>query len=259
MDSWTIVTGASSGIGADFARIAAKEKRNVVISARRKDRLDAIAEELKSLGAPHVETVVADLAKPGAADEVWNAAIAKGRVDILVNNAGLGSHDAFAVSDWEREHMMLEVNITALTRLMKLAVPHMLEAGSGKIINVASIASYFPGPNMAAYHATKAYVLSLSDAVHEELQGTKVTITSLCPGVTQSEFFESADMGAVPMIAKGGLPTSMSVARAGWSGAKAGQRVVVPGATNWILTQLPRVMPKPWMMRMIKSALSKPA
>ncbi|MEM9250135.1 MAG: SDR family oxidoreductase [Pseudomonadota bacterium] len=257
MASWTVVTGASSGIGADFARIAAKENRRVVISARRKDRLEALATELTELGAPEVEIVEADLAVAGAADTLWAAAVAKGPVDVLVNNAGLGSHDPFASAEWAREEMMLEVNITALTRLMKLAVPQMLEAGEGRIINVASIAGFMPGPGMAAYHATKAYVVSLSDAVGHELKGTKVTVTALCPGATQSEFFTSADMTDVRMINSMKLPTAMSVAKAGWDGAKAGKRVVIPGALNWLTAQMPRIVPKVWMMSSIETLMSK--
>ncbi len=257
MKSWTVVTGASSGIGADFARIAAKEKRNVVISARRGDRLAALAEELKGLGAPEVEIVEVDLASDGAADKLWTTATSKGQIDVLVNNAGLGSHDPFATGEWAREEMMLEVNISALTRLMKLAVPHMLEAGTGRIINVASIAGFMPAPGMATYHATKAYVVSLSAAVWEELRGSKVSVTALCPGATQTEFFDSADMNDVRIIASMKLPTAMSVAQVGWAGAKAGKRLVIPGTINWMTTLSARLLPTTWMMRILQTLMAK--
>ena len=259
MDKWTLVTGASSGIGADFARIAARERRNVAISARRKDRLEALAEELRSLGAPQVEIVQADLAEPGAADALWAAATAKGQVEILVNNAGLGTHDPFATDNWAREETMLEVNVMAMTRLMKLAVQHMLEAGAGRIINVASVAGFMPGPGMAAYHASKAYVVSLSEAVAEELRGTNVTVTALCPGATESEFFDSADMRDVRLVKRTKLPTAMSVAQAGWAGAKGGRRIIVPGGMNWVFTQAPRFVPKAWLMRVSRSVMAKEA
>ncbi|MEM1428799.1 MAG: SDR family NAD(P)-dependent oxidoreductase [Pseudomonadota bacterium] len=259
MDTWTVVTGASSGLGADFARIAAKERRNIVISARREDRLKALAEELTGLGAQAVEVVAADLADATAADTLWNAAVARGPVDNLVNNAGLGAHDPFESGDWGREAASIEVNIKALTGLMKLAVPHMKEAGRGRILNVASVAGFLPGPGMAVYNATKAYVVSLSEAVAEELSGTKVTVTALCPGATQTEFFDSADMGSVRLVKSGGLPTSMSVARAGWAGAKAGQRLVVPGASNWMVTQMPRVLPRSALTKIIKRLMAKEA
>lgn len=257
MTDYTLVTGASSGIGEAFAIIAAREARNIIITARREDRLKTLSEKLKSEGAGEVHVIAADLAKAEDRERLWTEATALGAIDILVNNAGLGSHGRFADADWDREALSIEVNVMALTWLMKKAMVHMTQNRRGRILNVASVAGFVPGPNMAVYHATKAYVLSLSEAVAEEVSGTDVSVTVLCPGATQSEFFEGADMDGVTLIKDRNLPTSMEVARQGWSGMKARNRVVVPGAMNKLSAATGRLLPRFLTLKATKYVMGK--
>ncbi|MEM8631119.1 MAG: SDR family oxidoreductase [Pseudomonadota bacterium] len=259
MTTWTLVTGASSGIGRAFAERAAREGRAVLIAARRTDKLEELAPKLTELGAEDVRIVTADLSKDAEVEALWTAATSgEDTVDFLVNNAGLGSHGQFDVADWTREKLSLAVNIDGLTHLMKLAVPHMKENRKGRILNVASIAGFLPSPNMAVYAATKAYVLSLSEAVAEELDGTGVTVTALCPGATESEFFSSADMLGTS-IAKNTskLPSSKEVAEAGWLAAKMGSRIIVPGVMNKTIAFIPRIMPRWAITRITKNVMGE--
>ncbi len=257
MTDYTLVTGASSGIGEAFAIIAAREKRNVIVTARRLDRLETLAETLKQEGAGEVHAIAADLARPEDRERLWSEATAMGTIDILINNAGLGSHGLFAEADWDREALSIDVNVTALTWLMKKAVMHMTENRRGRILNVASVAGFLPGPNMAVYHATKAYVISLSEAVAEEVSGTDVSVTALCPGATESEFFDGAEMHDVNLVKGQNLPSSMEVAREGWSGMKARSRVVVPGAMNKLSAATGRLLPRFLTLKATKYVMGK--
>ncbi|MFL4471492.1 SDR family NAD(P)-dependent oxidoreductase [Tateyamaria armeniaca] len=244
MANWTLITGASEGLGVEFAHIAAKEKRNVILAARSKDKLEKVAERVRALG---VEAVVipADLSETGEVDRLWKEATKGRSVDVLVNNAGLGSNGSFAdEATWEREMSSINVNMLALTRLMKLAIPHMKGLDKGRILNVASIAGFSPGPGMAVYCATKAYVLSLSEAVGNELSGTNVTVTALCPGTTATNFFEDAKMTDAKLLEFAKPMDPAIVAEAGWLQARIGKPVVVPGAMNKLITVLPRFVPR---------------
>ena len=177
---------------------------------------------------------------------LWEEGSQGRRIDMLVNNAGLGRHGDFGDGqDWTRELSSIQVNMLALTTLMKQAIPHMLAAGGGSILNVASTAAFMPGPNMAVYHATKAYALSLSEAVAEELSGTGVTVTALCPGATATNFFEDADMHGIGLLKLGRPMAARPVAQAGWEAAKRGRRVIVPGLRNKLFAVAPRFSPPP--------------
>ena len=242
--AWTLITGASEGLGVEFARLAAKEGRNVILAARSKDKLEKVAEEAREKG---VEALVipADLSNMDEVDRLWSEATDGREIDVLVNNAGLGFNGDFAdAQGWQRELSSINVNMLALTRLMKLAIPHMQNLPKGRILNVASVAGFTPGPNMAVYHATKAYVLSLSEAVAEELRGTNVTITALCPGATATNFFDDADMHDVRLLKMAKPMKASEVAEQGWLQARIGQRVVVPGAMNKVFAFLPRLSPR---------------
>lgn len=255
-DTYTLVTGASEGIGKELARQSAKAGRSVILAARSKEKLEALAVELRDYDID-VIVMPADLGKPKEVERLWKDATAKGRrIDILVNNAGLGSHGYFAEADWAREALSIEVNVVALTRLMKLAVPHMIEARQGRILNVASIAGFMPGPNMAVYHATKAYVVSLSEAVNVELHGKNVSVTALCPGPTQSNFFNEADMKKV-RLTRGRLPTAASVAEAGWRAMIARKSVAVPGVMNTVMAFMPRITPRVILNAVTKRVMAK--
>lgn len=244
MKNWTLITGASEGLGVEFARLAAAEGRNLILTARSKDKLNALAEELRS---DTVEAVVipADLNDLKQAEKMWAKASENRRIDIVINNAGLGRHGHFDDADgWERELTTINVNITALSLLMKRAIAHMHKNGGGRVMNLASTAAFMPGPNMAVYHATKAYVLSLSEAVAEELRGTGITITAVCPGATTTAFFDAADMRGIRLLKMGKPMAAAPVARTAWNAMLKGRRVIVTGLMNKISAFLPRISPR---------------
>ena len=227
-----LVTGASSGIGADLARELAKDGHDLVLSARNVPAMDALAAELKNHGASSV-VIAADLARPGAAVELAGTLEARGlQIDVLVNNAGLGGVGRFDQMDPQRVSDMLMINIVALTELTRLLVPGMVARRRGRVLLVASTASFQPGPRMAVYFATKAYVLSLGEALAHELRRTGVTVTTLCPGATATNFFKAA--GANEIALQPAMSAS-EVARIGYRALTTGRRVVITGILNRIL------------------------
>ncbi|SDW33943.1 SDR family NAD(P)-dependent oxidoreductase [Litoreibacter albidus] len=240
---YVLITGASEGIGKAIARRAAKDGRDLILSARSEDKLEALAAELRSSGRT-VHVIVADLNTSDGAAQLWAEAVQIGQIDVLVNNAGLGINGPFVKTDTTREDTSVQVNIVALTQLMKSAAQHMHANGAGKILNVASTAAFMPGPHMAVYHASKSYVLSLSEAVAQELAGGDFTVTALCPGATKTEFFKDADMHDVRLLKLGLMMSAEDVADAGWSGMMRGKRVVVPGLANKVFAVLPRFVPR---------------
>jgi len=247
---WTLITGASEGLGREFAALAAADGHALILSARQQDKLQALASDLRARHGVEVVVIPADLSRPDEADRLWTSATTGRVVSVLVNNAGLGRNGPFADPDgWPREEATLAVNAVALTVLMKRAVVAMTSAGQGAILNVASTAGFVPGPQMAVYHATKAYVLSLSEAVADELRGTGVTISVLCPGATQTEFFKADGAEKASFLTRMPLPTAASVAKAGWVGLKARHRSIVPGPNNRLSAFLPRLLPRAWTTR----------
>ena len=257
MAKFTLITGASEGLGVEFARIAASEGHSLILTARSEDKLNALAAELRS-DNNEILVIPADLSKDGEAEQVWSAATDGRQVDVLVNNAGLGYNGPFDNADgWARELNSINVNLVALTRLMKLAIPHMKSQEHARILNVASVAGVMPGPNMAVYHATKAYVLSLSQAVAEELRGTNVTVTALCPGATATNFFNEADMHSVRLLKLAPPAKAADVAALGWAKAKSGKRIVTPGVMNVIMTFSTRLLPASWVTRITALVMGK--
>jgi short-subunit dehydrogenase len=234
-----LVTGASSGIGADIARELGKRGANVILVARRRDRLEKLAAEFLPLG---VKAVVAPC---DIADEAARVALAAAHpnVDILVNNAGLGVFGMFADSAWKNLENMLAVNVTALTHLTHLFAAPMAARGYGRVMMVASTAAYQPVPLYAAYAATKAYVLSLSDALNVEYKTKGVKFTTLSPGTTQSEFFEVAAQKKSMMVEKT-MMTSEAVAKTGVDAMAAGKGSVVAGAMNAAMAFATRFAPR---------------
>lgn len=244
MAKWTLITGASEGLGVEFAKLAAREKRNLVLTARSTDKLELLAKTHRETGID-VVVIPADLSQPEDVKRLWAEATQGRAIDVLVNNAGLGSHGPFAdVGTWGREDHSIAVNLHALTYLMKQAIPHMQSAGGGRVLNVASLAGFVPGPSMAVYHATKAYVLSLSEAVAAELSGTDVTVTALCPGATATNFFNEANMNGLRLHKVGAPMDAFAVAEEGWLEARIGKRVVVPGLMNKLSAAMPRFTPR---------------
>lgn len=240
-----LVTGASSGIGLELATLLARNRHDLVLVARNRDRLEAIAGGLREEFAAKVTVLPKDLAAPGAPDEVARELSENGTVvDILVNNAGLGAYGSFATTPLQKELESIQVNAVALTHLTKLVLPGMLERRRGRILNVASTAAFQPGPLMAVYYATKAYVLSFSEALANETAGTGVTVTTLCPGPTLTEFQSRAGFGNVPLLKSPLVMSAADVARAGYEGMMRGQGLVIPGTINKALVQALRVTPR---------------
>ena len=241
---WTLITGASSGLGAEFARIAARGGRRLILSARSEDKLEALAAELS--GRLEVVVIPADLSRPGAAERLWREASEGRRIEILVNNAGLGLQRRFGDGGTDEVETLVAVNVSAATILMQAAVAHMRREGAGHIMNVASVAAFIPGPGMAVYHATKAYLLSLSDAVSSELSAEEsdVTVTALCPGPVDTGFFEAAGMEASGPSGPMRPARARDVAQAGWEAMLAGRKTVVPGGMTRIAALAGRVLPR---------------
>lgn len=257
MPNWTLITGASEGLGVEFAHIAAAEGRSLVLTARSEDKLDTLASKLRS-DTVQVEVIPADLSDPDEAQRLWDAASDGRRIDMLVNNAGLGQHGDFGDGQgWARELASIHVNMVSLTALMKRAIPHMQAAGGGRILNVSSTAAFMPGPNMAVYHATKAYVLSLSEAVATELKGSGVSVTALCPGATATRFFDDADMHGIRLLTLARPMAARPVAEAGWRAASRGKRVVVPGLMNKLFAIAPRFTPRPLVAWVASKVMGK--
>jgi short-subunit dehydrogenase len=241
--SLALVTGASGGIGAEIARVLAPD-HDLVLVARSAAKLDALATEL---GGARV--IAADLSDPGAVGKI---AAELPEVDVLVNNAGVGDFGAFAAEDTERILGMIQLNITSLTALTRQYLPAMLERRQGRVMNVASTASFQPGPLMAVYYATKSYVLSFSEALHEETRGTGVSVTALCPGPTASGFQAAADMELSPLVANRKLPSAADVAAYGVKAMQRGDAVAVPGAMNKIMAASVRLTPRPVIRRLVR-------
>jgi short-subunit dehydrogenase len=231
-----VVTGASSGIGMELSRLLAADGYDLFLVARSEEKLRALARELG-----HATVIVADLTLPTAPRKVFDTA---GPVDVLINNAGYGLSGAFIETDLKKELEMIQVNIAALTHLTKLFVRPMVERRSGRILNVASTAAFQPGPLMAVYYATKAYVLSFSEAIAEELRGSGVTVTALCPGPTATGFADVAGVNASRLFKMTTPMSSASVAQFGYRAMLKGKRVAIPGLRNKLLAQSIRVSPR---------------
>jgi short-subunit dehydrogenase len=239
-----LITGASFGIGLELARIFAREGHNLVLVARSADKLRQLASELEKAHGTRSLILAADLSDPGAAayvlDQTNRANIV---VDILVNNAGFGQYGFFADNDLEECLRQIQLNVTTLTHLTRLYLPEMLARKEGRILNVASTAAFQAGPLMAVYYATKAYVLHLSEAIANELQGTGVTVTCLCPGPTSTEFQERAKITGIPLT-KYGTMDARTVAEDGYRALMAGKPVVISGFKNWLVAQSVRFAPR---------------
>ena len=247
MAKTALITGASTGIGYALSKCFAADHHNLVLVARQEQKLRQVAEELQGQFDVSVQVLVADLAGPESPRKIAEAIRRESlRIDYLVNNAGFGLGGKFAETDLTVELEMMQVNMVALAHLTKLFLPEMLAHGAGKILNVASTAAFQPGPLMAVYYATKAFVLSFTEAIANELSGTGVTVTALCPGPTRSEFQQRAHIQNTRLVkAKPlGFMSAEAVARIGYRGCMQGKRLVIPGLMNTIGVQSLRLAPR---------------
>jgi short-subunit dehydrogenase len=245
-----LITGASFGIGSELARIFAREGYNLVLVARSADRLRQLASELEKNHGSRSLILAADLSDPGAAAYVFDQTTrSKIVLDALVNNAGFGQYGFFAENDLEECMRQIQLNVTTLTHLTRLYLPEMLARESGSILNVASTAAFQPGPLMAVYFATKAYVLHFSEALANELAGTGVTVTCLCPGATATEFHKRANATGMNLLRMGSMDAK-TVAEDGYRAMVAGRPVVISGFKNWLVAQSVRFSPR-WLVTAI--------
>ena len=241
-----LITGASSGIGADLAECAAADGFDLALVARRVDALAAVAQRCERKHKAKVTLFPADLSDP-TASRVLCAELRARKIDVhtLVNNAGVGASGSVAKLTLEAQLNIIHVNITALTELTRRLLPSMIERGAGAILNVASTAAFLPGPGMSVYYASKAYVLSFTEALAEELRTTAIHVSALCPGPTATEFAGVSGMSASKLFRqKGIMMSSAFVAQAGWNGLLRRERVVIPGFKNKVMIQSLRASPR---------------
>jgi short-subunit dehydrogenase len=248
-----LITGASSGIGLELARLFAADGADLVLLARRETRLQELAEELRRAHGAMVGVVAGDLADPGVPGDLAEDLAEKGiEIDVLVNNAGFGARGPVGDIDLDRQLAMLQVNVTALTHLTRLFLPAMQARGRGGVLNVGSTAAFQPGPHMAVYYATKAYVLSFTEALAEELRGSGLKVSCLCPGATETGFAAEADMADTSLFKHGAMDV-MPVVRAGYEGFRRGKVIVVPGLKNKLTKTAVRFVPRSAVRRAVAS------
>ena len=252
MAKTALITGASLGIGYELAKRFARDKHALVLVARSGDKLQKIAEELRQLGSPQVTVIVKDLAELEAPDEIFaETERRKLQIDFLVNNAGFGERGPFLKTNLDNELEMVQVNIVALMHLTKLYLPGMVQRRFGRIMQVASTAAFQPGPFMAVYYATKAFVLSFSEALWEELNGTGVTVTALCPGATETGFATRAGMLNSKLFNMR-VMNVQPVVDAGYRAMRQGQSLVVTGLRNRLMAFSIRFAPRSVVRKIVR-------
>jgi short-subunit dehydrogenase len=240
-----LITGGSGGIGLELAKVFAAHGHDLLLTARHRDALEAAAGTIEGRYGVKVTVIAEDLTDPGAPQRLFDAATAENiTIDFLVNNAGFGLGGEFIDTDIERELEMVQVNIAALMQLTKLFLPGMMRRKSGRILNLASTAAFLPGPLMSVYYASKAFVLSFSQALAEELRESGVSVTCLCPGATATKFAETAGVGDSKLFAAIGGTTPEQVAQHGFDALMRGERVAVVGLKNKIMVQAERLAPR---------------
>lgn len=244
MKKTALITGASSGIGLELARLFAKDNYDLVLIARRKQKLEELKHELEKHNLK-VYVFSADLTELDAPQKIHDYTQSNNiHIDVLVNNAGFGVYGYFSSTSREKELNMVQLNVTALTNLTKLFMPHMIRQKSGGILNVASTAAFQPGPKMAVYFASKAYVLSFSEALHNELKPHGISVTCLCPGPTKTEFESRAATEEKMSLFNGSIMDAKTVAQIGYDGLQKQKAVVVTGLKNKLLIFIGRFAPR---------------
>jgi uncharacterized protein len=257
MSKTVLITGASGGLGYEFALLFARDGFDCILVARRRDKLEELAARLESEFRVKTLVIARDLSKPSAVDEIYEeVSAASMNIDMLVNNAGFPVYGRFVDTDLGTELDMLQVNVVALTALTKLFARGMVERHNGRILNLASTAAFVPGPLMAVYYASKAYVLSFSQALTNELKGTGVTVTALAPGPTRTGFQERGSLEGARLL-RGQIADAGSVARAGYQGLMAGKSIVIPGWGNKLLPVVVRLSPRRVVTRVSRRMLEQ--
>ena len=257
MNSFTLLTGASSGIGWELAKIFAAHSENLILVARSKEALEKLAAEIRSTHKVSVEVIALDLSLETAPEELAKICQQRNlRVENFVNNAGFGDNAVFATSSWKKQAEMMDLNMKSLVHLTHLFLPDMLARKKGGILNTASTAAFQPGPFMAVYYATKAFVLSFSEALNEELRGTGVHVTALCPGPTLSGFQKAAGMDS-SLLFKMKVPGSLEVAEYGYKAFVAKKPVAVHGLLNKFLALSTRFTPRFLMVKVVRRLQEK--
>jgi hypothetical protein len=248
-----LVTGASSGIGRELAIVLARNGHDLVLVARRRPELESLADELQAAYQATSHVVPADLSSGDGVAAVVAAVDAAGlEVDVLINNAGLGGHGRFTETETASDEMQLSVNVLALTRLTKAFLPGMVSRRRGRVLNLASTAAFQPGPFMAIYYATKAYVLSFSEALSEEVRGTGVTVTALAPGAVRTAFFDVAKVDSNSRLVRSpGTLDADVVAQAGYDAMMRGRSLVIPGFANRLGMESLRIAPRRLVTRVV--------
>jgi uncharacterized protein len=253
-----LITGASNGIGFELAKIHASKGGNLVLVARNKSKLEELKIELENRYKVKVYVIGKDLSALNSAKEVYDETTAQNiEIDYLINNAGFGDFGMFYETDWNKELQMINLNITTLTHFTKLYVQDMVKRKSGKIMNVASTAAFQSGPTMAVYYATKAYVLSFSEAVDNEVRDQGIAITTLCPGATESGFQAAAAMEESALVKGKKLPTSKEVAIYGYASMMKGKTVAIHGWMNWIMANSVRFTPRALVVKLTRKMQDK--
>ena len=258
MRKTALITGASSGIGYELSKVFAKNGYHLVLVSRNTEKLKIISEEIKKQHDVQVKVISRDLGKSTAPQELHDEVTADGiNIAVLVNNAGIGTHGKFTETSTEKHKDLIQLNITSLTLLCKLFGADMVKSGSGGILNVASTAAFQAGPLMSTYYASKAYVLLLSEAIKNELKQDNVTVTVLCPGPTQTEFFKRSDMIGTRLERSPCIMSAAKVAEIGFSGLLKGKTVVIPGLINKLMAFSVRLAPRRIVTAMASSLNQK--
>jgi len=250
-----LVTGASSGIGRALAELLAKDQYDLVLVARREDRLQALQKDWRERHSIAVQVLAMDLAAHTSPQKLFDQLDGK-HIDVLINNAGFASYGPFAESNIANEVEMIQVNVTTLTHLTRLFLPQMIERGEGRIMNIASTAAFVPGPLMAVYYATKAYVLSFSEALAEELRGSGVTVTAYCPGPVATEFQGRAKLERSGLL-RYGLVEVGPIAAEGYRAMMSGKVVAIPGLPSKVVSLAARLTPRSILRRAVRRVQSQ--
>jgi uncharacterized protein len=258
MKARVLITGASSGIGMELARIFARNNYDLVIIARNEEKLHALAKELEEKNKIKVKVIAKDLRGPNAVHLLYSQLKHENiNIDILINNAGFGTFGHFVEADLGKQIEMLQLNIVALTQLCHQFGKDMVKAGKGQILNVASTAAFQPGPLMAVYFASKAYVLSFSEALHNELSGKGVNVSCLCPGMTETGFQKTAVMEEAGLVKGKRMMSASEVAEMAFIGLKKNQTIIIPGFKNKLLAFSVRFAPRSLVTKIIRSMQEK--